>query len=621
MLLATAPAISSERHATAALRNSVFNSDAIVSTGRVRDGETEVARPRGHWQALATLLAPFRRRVVALGAIAALGAALPLVGPLLLKVIIDRAVDGAPTSELIVPAAFYVGVAVASQMIAIAVLWAATRLTWNVTDAARVELTGHVLDHDLAFHHTKTPGELVERVDGDLTAVSDHLANFAVTLMSVIFTLGGMVVVVSVIDWRIGVALLGYIAIATVVFTSVRDKAVSASEHERGAMARLYSGIEERLVGADDLRANGGGAHAMRRFSDDARRGLQTAVARERQIVWLWHGATGVVIGGAVFSLAVGAAGVKAGWISVGTAFLLLQYTQLLHAPLEQIIDQLQQIQKAAGAMLRVRSLLLSEPDRPAEEGASVPPGAPGIVFDEVEFSYGDEPVLQRLSIEIRPGRSVGVVGATGGGKTTLGRLLTRSMAPDAGRITVAGVDLADIGERDLRRLIGVVPQDVVVFDASLRDNITLFDPRPTDAEVRAALDQVGLGRLAEGADGLRRPLTGDGGGLSAGEAQLVALSRVFLRDPAIVLLDEATSRVDPETEQLVLQSITRLLERRTAIVIAHRLATLERVDEIAVLQHGVVAEHDSREALLADDSTYARLVALTAATEPVDTA
>ena len=589
----------------------------MVSTGRVDDGgDHEHARPRGHWQALAALLAPFKGRVVALGAVAAVGAALPLVGPLLLKLIIDRAVDGAATSDLLVPAGFYVAVAVVSQIIAIAVLWAATKLTWNVTDAARVELTGHVLDHDLAFHHTKTPGELVERVDGDLTAVSDHLANFAVTLMSVIFTLGGMVVVVSVIDWRIGLALLGYIAVATIVFSSVKDRAVSASENERGAMARLYSGIEERLVGADDLRANGGGAHAMKRFSSDARRGLHAAVARERQIVWLWHGATGVVIGGAVFSLAVGAAGVKAGWISVGTAFLVLQYTQLLHAPLEQIIDQLQQIQKAAGAMLRVKALLLSEPVRPLENGVPVPPSAPEVRFHDVEFSYGDEAVLQGLTMTIGAGRSVGVVGATGGGKTTLGRLLTRSMVPDAGRITIAGVDLADIGEADLRHLIGVVPQDVVVFDASLRDNITLFDATPSDAEVREALDKVGLSRLADGPEGLHRPLTGDGGGLSAGEAQLVALSRVFLRDPAIVLLDEATSRVDPETEQLVLQSISRLLEGRTAFVIAHRLATLERVDEVAVLQHGLVSEHDTRETLLADDSTYSRLVALTAATE-----
>ena len=333
----------------------------------------------------------------------------------------------------------------------------------------------------------------------------------------------------------------------------------------------------------------------------------------------MWHGATGVVIGGAVFSLAVGAAGVKAGWISVGTAFLVLQYTQLLHAPLEQIIDQLQQIQKAAGAMLRVKGLLLSEPVRPREEGTPVPSGAPEVAFHDVEFSYGDEAVLQGLTLTIGAGRSVGVVGATGGGKTTLGRLLTRSMAPDGGRITIGGVDLADIGDAELRRLVGVVPQDVVVFDATLRDNITLFDPGPTDAEVQDALDKVGLGRLAAGPDGLHRPLTGDGGGLSAGEAQLVALSRVFLRDPAIVLLDEATSRVDPDTEQLVLQSISRLLEGRTAFVIAHRLATLERVDEVAVLQQGVVAEHDTRDALLADDSTYSRLVALTAATEGVE--
>ncbi len=577
------------------------------------------ARPEGHWRALAALLTPFKRQVLALGALAAVGAALPLAGPLLLRLVIDRAVAGEPTSALITPATGYVVIAIVSQAIAIGVLWAATKLTWKVTDSARVELTDHILSHDLAFHHQHTAGELVERVDGDLTAVSDHLAGFAVTLMGVAFTIVGMLVVVTVIDWRIGVALAMYAGIAVLAFLRVKDRAVAEAEAERGAMARLYSGIEERLVGVDDIRANGAGHHAMSRFDTDARAGFEASIRRERQIVWLWHGATGAVIGGAVFSLGVGAAGVNAGWISVGTAFLLFQYTQLMQQPLDQIIEQLQQIQKAAGAMLRVRDLLLSEPLVPRQEGPAQEPGPLEVAFDDVHFSYGDEPVLRGVNLEISAGHSVGIVGSTGGGKTTMGRLLTRTMAVDSGSIRIGPHDIAELAETDLRRSVGVVPQDVLVFNATLRDNVTLFDPDYDDAAVRAALDDVGLGELASGPLGIDRLLEGDGGGLSAGEAQLVALSRVFLRDPAIVILDEATSRVDPKTEQRVLDSITRLLEGRTAVVIAHRLATLERVDEIAVLDGGVVVEHDSRERLLSNDSTYARLVALTAATDATD--
>lgn len=580
------------------------------------DHAADLPRVHGHWRALAALLQPFRRRVLALGAFAAIGAAIPLVGPLLLRLIIDRAVAGEPTSALITPAAGYVAAAVVSQIIAVAVLWSATRLTWRVTDAARVELTDHVLAHDLSFHNGHTPGELVERVDGDLTAVSDHLADFAVTLMGVAFTLVGMVIVVSVIDWRIGIALAGYVVIAGFAFAKVKDRAVAEAEAERGAMAQLYGGIEERLVGVDDLRANGAGHHAMSRFGRDARTALGAAVRRERQVVWLWHGATGGVAGGAVFALTAGVVGVNAGWISIGTAFLLFQYTQLMQQPLDQIIDQLQQIQKAAGAMLRVRDLLLSQPATPPADGPAVPQRPIAVSFDGVVFSYGDEPVLEGIDLTVGPGRSVGIVGPTGTGKSTLGRLLTRSMAPRDGTIRLGDVDLAELGEADLRATLGVVPQDVAIFNASLRDNVTLFDAAVSDDDVLQALRDVGLENLAAGPDGLHRTLDGDGGGLSAGETQLIALSRVFLRDPAVVLLDEATSRVDPETEAVVLGSIDRLLRGRTALVIAHRLSTLEHVDDIAVLDHGRVVEYADRATLLADDSTYARLVRLTSATD-----
>ncbi len=576
-------------------------------------GEAEPTESRGHWDALAALVRPFRRQVLGLAGFAAIGAALPLAGPLLLRSFVDGALAGNSTSSLLLPAGGYVAIAVVAQVMAIAVLWSATRLSWRITDGARVELSDHILRHGLDFHHRHTPGELVERVDGDLTAVNDSLASFAITVMGMAFTVTAMLTVVAVLDWRIALGLAAYVAVAAWTFLAIRDYAVADSALERGAMAQMYGGIEERLVGADDLRANGAGAHAMDRFEQDGRAVLHASVRRERAVVWLWHGATGAVTGGVVVSLVLGATGASLGWISVGTAFLLYQYMQLLQLPLEQIVEQLQEIQKAAGGILRVRTLLDEVPDEPPAMGPTIASGPLSVRFSGVHFSYGDEAVLRGLDLEVDAGTSLGIVGATGCGKTTLGRLLTRTLSPTGGELMLGGIDLAEIAEPDLRRAIGVVPQDVEIFNASIRDNVSLFDPTVSDADIGSALEQVGLARKLLGQPGgLDRELAGDSGELSAGEAQLLALSRVFLRDPAIVLLDEATSRVDPETEQQVLRSIGELLTGRTALVIAHRLATLEHVDQIAVLRDGSIAEFGARAALLANNSIYARLVALT---------
>jgi ABC-type multidrug transport system fused ATPase/permease subunit len=318
-----------------------------------------------------------------------------------------------------------------------------------------------------------------------------------------------------------------------------------------------------------------------------------------------------------VAALAVGAAGTTMGWLSIGTAFLLFQYTQLLEIPLDEMAEQLQEVQKAAGGISRVSELLSDQPVDPPITGPQIPRGPVELRYQDVHFSYGDEPVLQGVDLVVPAGSSVGLVGATGGGKSTLGRLTTRLLAPTAGTIQLAGIDLAAVGESDLRATIGVVPQDVEIFSSTVRDNVSLFDPTVSDAAVIDALEQVGLAsKLLSGTAPLEQQLAGEGGGLSAGEAQLLALSRVFLRDPGIVLLDEATSRVDPDTEQLVLDAIDRLLQQRTAVVIAHRMATLERVSHIAVLQGGQIAEQGPRADLLAQEGTYARLVALTAKTE-----
>ena len=229
-----------------------------------------------------------------------------------------------------------------------------------------------------------------------------------------------------------------------------------------------------------------------------------------------------------------------------------------------------------------------------------------------MSFSYGSEVgVLQRVSLAIRPGEVVGLLGPTGSGKTTLGRLIARFYDPSGGAIRLNGVDIRDASLDDLRRSVGLVTQEIQLFHGTVRDNLTLFDLSITDARIWKVLGELGLGDWCRGLSaGLDTLLAAHGGGLSAGEAQLLVFARVFLRDPGLVILDEASSRMDAATTRQIERALNQLLAGRTAIVIAHRLETVERADTIVILQNGVVQEYGPRGRLAADpDSHFARLL------------
>ncbi len=557
-----------------------------------------------------------------MGVVLSVSAALPLIGPLLLRAFVDRAVAGAPADQLVPLAAGYVVLAVVAQLLTVGVVYASTALVWRVTNDLRVRLARHVLGLELAFHQDHSPGGLAERVDGDLTAVADYLATFVVRVLGALLTVLGAVIVLAVIDWRLGTVFLLSAVAAVVIFIRMRDTGLSGAADERGAQSRLLGAIEEDLAGQQDLRTNGAGGYALERFHRDAAGVLSSTIGLERALLRLWHAATGTVVGGAIVALVTGTLAFRAGWITLGTAFLMFQYTQMLQQPFEEMIEQLQQVQKASGGMHRVGRLLARQrADRPRGD-APFPSRRPVLAFDGVTVEYGDgadrRAVLHGVDLEIPAGRSLGLMGRTGSGKTTMKRLATGLLAPTEGRVTLAGIDVWSIAPAELSRHLGVVPQDVRLFAASLRQNVTLFAPGVHDEEVVEVLERVGLAqRLLGGRDALDVELHSDGTGLSSGEAQLLALARVFLRDPELVVLDEATARIDPETEARLEHAIADVLHDRTALVIAHRVSTLTRMDRLAVLDDGRVVEQGTRADLLADPGAYARLEALADSGEP----
>jgi ATP-binding cassette subfamily B protein len=536
--------------------------------------------------------------------------ALQLINPQFLRAFIDGAQAAAPLRTLFVAALSYLGVAILSQVSSVAETYLAEQVGWIATNGLRADLTLHCLSLDMAFHKQHTPGELIERVDGDISALANFFSRFVIAILGNLLLMLGVLALVFGIDWRIGLALSILTALGFVAANGLRDRAVPHWAAARQASADLYGFLEERLGGTEDLRANGATAYAMRRLAVYLRAVLQ-------------HQRLASVVGGAAWStlnllfacglaavFVLGASRYHAGALSIGTIYLVLYYTQMLQRPLEQINRQMQDFQRAAAGIARILALFAEQAILRDGPGAAFPAGPLAVAVDDVTFRYDEgEPVLQGLSFQLAPGQVLGVLGRTGSGKTSLSRLLTRLYDPDAGSVRVGGVDLRDATLAQVRRHVGMVTQDVQLFRASVRDNLTFFNPAIDDERLRDALHDVGLWTWYEALPhGLESILAADA--LSAGEAQLLALARAFLAEPGLVILDEASSRLDPATEAKIEQAVDRLLRHRTAVIIAHRLDTVRRADQIMVLEEGRVVEHGQRRRLLADPaSQFARLL------------
>jgi ATP-binding cassette subfamily B protein len=556
-------------------------------------------------------VAPEWRRVAVLGVVLAVSIGLQLVAPQLLRSFIDDAIRGAPVETLVRIALLFVVLALGQQAAGAVATYFGESIGWVATNALRADLALHCLTLDLGFHKARTPGELIERIDGDVTALAGFFSNFIVNVLGNLVLLVGVLVVVAFEDWRAGLALTGFVALAIGLFLGpLRTIAVGGWRRVRETAAQIYGFLGERLGGTEDIRSSGAETHILNGLALHHRGWL---VARRRAMFGvgvIWASTILTFAVGNAIAFAVGGYLWTIGAISVGTVYLLFYYTELLRRPIEAFRHELENMQRAIASLGRVDELLRTT-SALVDGPQALPAGALGVELDGVSFGYQSDLVLHDVSVRIAPGRVLGILGRTGSGKTTLARLLLRFYDPTAGAVRLGGVDLRDASLDAVRGHATLVSQDVQLFRASVRENLTLFDASFDDARLIDVVERIGLGgwlRAQSPTDPLGAEMTE--GGLSAGEAQLLAFARVFLRDPGLVVLDEASSRLDPVTERHVEQAIDVLLAERTAVVIAHRLATLDRCDEILILDDGRVVEHGSRTTLAADPgSRFAELL------------
>lgn len=574
--------------------------------------------PTSHlnWHLLVRYLRPYRWQMLLLAGILAATIATRLATPLVASRFIDSATGGGAMATLTVLALLAMILALLGQGIAVAETWVAERISWGATNALREDLAAHLLGLDAAFHQAHTPGELIERVDGDVGTLARFFSRFTVYVIGNVLLIAGILGLLVAVDWRVGLGLTGFVAMALLIALWLRAVATPYSAAERQAGGGFYGFLGEYLAGLEDIRSSGARAFVLRRCAELMRAWLAAKIRAQMRGYGMIASSQGLFGVGMAFALAISAMRYRDGALTIGAVFLVFRYAEMLRWPTEQIRNEVQDLQQAGASLGRVEGLLNERSRLVDGPGESLPPGPLALDLDQVWFAYEpDAPILRGVTVHLEPGRVLGIMGRTGSGKTTLTRLIPRFYDPDAGVVRLGGVDLRAVSVAAVRARVGLVTQEAHLFHASVRDNITLFDNDVPDARLAAILESLGLGPwLHELPAGLDTLLGGGGGGLSAGQTQILACARLLLRDPDVVILDEPSSKLDLASERLMQRALGQLLAGRTGVIVAHRLATFALADDILILEQGEVIEHGPRLDLAADPaSRYAAMLRLAA--------
>lgn len=593
---------------------------------------------RQYWKLLVKYLQPQWVMTALLGGLLLTSIGLQLVNPQIMRRFIDLAQSQGPEHLLFENALLFLGIALSQQVLSILATYTGENVGWTATNALRLDLARHCLNLDMSFHNLHTPGEMIERIDGDVTVMSNFFSQFIVQLLGNFLLLVGVLVFLFLADWRVGAGLTVFVILSLFILYRLENIAVPYWEKERQSSADLFGFLEERLMGTEDIRSNGAKAYGMRRFFILMREQMKRSIRAGWMVNILVNSTEILFTMGLLVAFMIGAYLFRASIVSIGTVYIIFNYSSMLMGPIQRLTQQVQDLQRAGASIIRVQDLFKIESrildrgslDReersPGVSTFMLPQGPLAIEFNKVSFSYHDSPgsstvdengkklstglVLKDISFDLEPGMVLGLLGRTGSGKTSLTKLLFRLYDVDRGQIMLG--NQREVGEirqmplDSLKRRVGMVTQNIQLFHASIRNNLTFFDPAISDGQILQALEDLGMGKWYRSlSDGLDTELQAGGAGLSAGEAQLLAFTRIFLRDPGLVILDEASSRLDPATEQLIERAVDRLVKNRTAIIIAHRLHTVGRADKIMILEGGQIIEYGTREALANDPRSH----------------
>ncbi|MCZ8377896.1 ABC transporter ATP-binding protein [Mycobacterium sp. CPCC 205372] len=590
--------------------------------GRVKESgdddlpiDENVPRRREARALLGSLLRPYRLTVGLLALVVVVENAARLSVPLLVQRGIDHGippiVDGGPARELMLIVAS-LGVVVVVQAVSRMFF---LRRSGRVGQKVLLELRRRVFRHfqrlDIRFHDRYTSGRVVSRSTNDVEAIQDMLETGFDSLITAVLTLVGTSVLLVVLDVKLGLMCLAAFPLLVALVWWFRTESAKTYRKVRESAALVIVQFVETMTGIKAVQAYRREPRNQEIFEDiaDEYREINEKTFKLLAIFMPGVKLVGNVTTGVV--LLYGGYRVLHGEMTIGTLTAFLLYLRMFFEPMQEISQFFNTFQSASSALEKLAGVLAEKPGIADPENPVRLDRVRGeIAFSDVEFEYTEgRPVLPGLNLDVPAGQTVALVGTTGAGKTTIAKLIARFYDPTSGAVTLDGVDLRNLSQSELRRHVVMVTQENFMFDGTVADNIRFGKPEATDEEVRAAAVAVGADRVvATLPEGYDTDVAKRGGRLSAGQRQLVAFARAFLADPAVLILDEATSSLDIPSERMVQRALETVLSDRTALVIAHRLSTVEIADRVLVLEHGEIVEDGPPAELITRDGRYAAL-------------
>jgi len=557
------------------------------------------------------MLRPQRRSLWAAVAVLTLQTLCLLAGPLLVRRGIDQGIGGHVATALDQSAAAYLVVALIALVLGRMSIMMVARIGEGFLRDLRLRVFRHLTTLGLDFFEREKTGRLVARMTSDVDAIQELVQNGLTAFVQNILLFTGALIAIVLLSWQLAlctIVLLPPLILGTRWFRRVANHAYLEVRERIGVNLAT---LQEGLAGVRVVQAFGQEALFAERFSETNEAFHDSNVETARITVRYFPFVEYLGVIGIAVIVGMGGWFTTEGIVTVGTVAAFVLYLNNLFEPVQQLGQIYNTVQSAGAALDKLFGLLDTPPSIGERPGAVDLPDTGSVRVDDVSFGYDETLVLRDVTMEIRAGERIALVGPTGAGKSTLAKLIARFYDPRTGVVSIGGVDLRDATLESLRRRIVVVPQEGYLFAGTIRDNVRVGRPEASDPEVEDALAQLGiLERFQALPDGLATEVRERGSRLSAGERQLVSLARAALADPTVLVLDEATSNLDPGTERAVEVALETLTEHRTVIVVAHRLSTAARADRVAVVDDGRLAEFGTHDELVALGGRYASLFA-----------
>ena len=578
---------------------------------------------------LLTYLRPYRGQVLVAVAAIIGHSALDLAPPYLTKVVIDRYIPAGDLAGLGSIAVLYLAALIASFLLEYLQTWTMQVIGQKIMFDLRTQLVSHLHRLDLRFYDRNPVGRLMTRITTDVDVLNELFTSGVVSVFGDVFTLIGIMGVLIWMDWRLALAAFSVLPLIAGITQWFRVNARESYRTVRTWIARINAYLQERITGMATVQLYRREQPDFDAF-DQIDRKHRDANVQSIFYYAVFYPAVELV-GALAASLILWVGGARLIFdgsdpLTLGALVAFLQYSQRFFRPISDLSEKFNILQGAMASSERIFGLL----DTPVEISSKFHPPTrksqtvhdskrgswkgPGVIrLENVSFSYVEgEPVLKNISFEVRPGERIGIVGATGSGKTTVVSLLLRFYDVQGGRVTVDGVDIRDIALADLRSLFGLVLQDVQLFAGTIASNVRLGNDAISDDDVRRALNAVHASSFVDRLpQGLNSMVAERGSTLSVGQKQLLSFARALAFDPRVLVLDEATSSVDTDTELLIRDALKVVMRGRTTIAIAHRLSTIQDMDRILVMHRGELREAGTHQELLALRGIYHRLYEL----------